>query len=287
MKHIAIIGIPDSWSSEFLKRTIEDKGIAVDLFKVNDLVFHIQLNKVFYGDKDLESYDAIIIKKLGQYHPRILDWLDILGNLEDKGLRFYSSPKKLRNMISRIGCTKGLAAGEIPMPPTLITENIEEAQAWIDEREGAVFKPNFSTKARGMEILKPGEAHGEKLQQLMEQFGLLYLQELMELPGQDFGVVFTGDKYLGTYARVSGDNTWNTTTADGGHYASYDPDENILEIARKAKDLFGLDFCCVDVAVTPIGPIVFEVSAFGGFKGLYQGANINAAEELINHILKQ
>ena len=38
-----------------------------------------------------------------------------------------------------------------------------------------------------------------------------------------------------------------------------------------------MDFTTVDVAETADGPIVFEVSAFGGFRGALEGAGIDAA----------
>lgn len=286
---IAVIGIPGAWSSEIIRESFQKLPSAsttftVDIFQVSDLHYDIQANKVYFQGQDLEGYAAVIIKKLGEYAPRILDWLDILGNLEDKGLPFFSSPKKLRNMISRIGCTKGLAAADIPMPNTLITENSEAALEWIAQRNGAVFKPNFSTKARGMKILKADNTNLELLNELKKKHGLLYLQELMQLPGKDFGIVFSGNQYLGTYARVGSKDSWNTTTKDGGHYESFDPSPEMMAIAQKAQAIFALDFCCVDIAETPIGPVVFEVSAFGGFKGMYHGAKINSADVLAGYI---
>ncbi len=288
--HFAIIGIPGAWSSEILKEAFEGKSnasqtIIADIFPVSELVYDIQQNKVFHQQKDLETYDAVVIKKLGEYAPRILDWLDIFINLEDKGLLFFSSPKKLRQMISRIGCTKNMAAHNIPMPATLITENSEAALEWIQSKSGAVFKPNFSTKARGMEILKPKSVTLKKLDKLKEQYGCLYLQELVELPGKDFGVVFSGGQYLGTYARVGDKDSWNTTTQDGGHYESFEPSEAILALAEKTQAIFELDFSCVDIAETPNGPVVFEVSAFGGFKGLFKGAKIDSADVLSQYVL--
>ena len=287
---VAVIGIPEKWSSEILKEAFEqlsndNRTITADVFKVDDIAFDVNANKAYINGKDLEEYAAIVIKKLGDYSPRILDCLDILGNIEDRGVPFFSSPKKLRDMISRIGCTRMLASKNINMPPTLLTENTSEALSWIKKRKSAVFKPNFSTKARGMEILHKKTVSNDKLEKLKAQYGFLYLQELVDLPGEDYGVVFSGGEYIGTYARVGDKNSWNTTTQDGGHYKSYKPSEEIITLAQKAQDTFQLDFCCVDIAVTNLGPIVFEVSAFGGFKGMYKGAGINSAEILSKYVL--
>lgn len=289
---VAVIGIPGAWSSEILKTSFEEQStdlikVEVDIFKVGDMVFDVNANKVFVNGKNLESYSAVVIKKLGEYSPKIIDWLDVLCNIEAKGVPFFSSPHKLKKMISRIGCTRLLAENQVKMPPTLLTENCYEALAWIEERAGAVFKPNFSTKARGMEVLRKGDVTIDKLDHLKDQYGLLYLQELVDLPGEDYGVVFLADEYVGTYARVGSKDSWNTTTQDGGHYEGFEPSEEILALAKKAQKVFDLDFCCVDIAKTNLGPIVFEVSAFGGFKGMYKGVGINSAEMLSQYVMRK
>ncbi len=48
-----------------------------------------------------------------------------------------------------------------------------------------------------------------------------------------------------------------------------------------------MDFTTVDVAETKDGPIVFEVSAFGGFRGALEGIGINAAGLYVAHVLRQ
>jgi ribosomal protein S6--L-glutamate ligase len=43
----------------------------------------------------------------------------------------------------------------------------------------------------------------------------------------------------------------------------------------------------VDVAEAADGPIVFEVSAFGGFRGLWEGCGIDAAGLYAGYILEK
>jgi ribosomal protein S6--L-glutamate ligase len=76
---------------------------------------------------------------------------------------------------------------------------------------------------------------------------------------------------------VSGEGAWNTTIHSGGRYEAYVPAPEVIEIARRAQQPFGLDFTSVDIAETEHGPVVFEVSAFGGFRGLLEGLGIDAA----------
>ncbi len=46
-----------------------------------------------------------------------------------------------------------------------------------------------------------------------------------------------------------------------------------------------MDFTTVDVAMTDNGAVVFEVSAFGGFKGAKEGAGIDVASLYVNYVL--
>ena len=48
-----------------------------------------------------------------------------------------------------------------------------------------------------------------------------------------------------------------------------------------------MDFTTVDVAETRDGPVVFEVSAFGGFRGASEGIGIDAAQLYTRYVLQQ
>jgi ribosomal protein S6--L-glutamate ligase len=97
--------------------------------------------------------------------------------------------------------------------------------------------------------------------------------------------VFLGGRYLGCYARVGSKDTWNTTIHSGGRYRSFDAPDSMIELAERAQGLFDLDFTTVDIAETADGPVVFEVSAFGGFRGAKEGIGIDAAALYCDHVL--
>ena len=97
--------------------------------------------------------------------------------------------------------------------------------------------------------------------------------------------MFLGGEHLGTYARVAAKGSWNTTIRAGGRYAAADPGPEVIEMARRAQAIFGLDFASVDVAETPEGPVVFEVTAFGGFRGLREATGVAAAERYADYVI--
>jgi ribosomal protein S6--L-glutamate ligase len=238
---------------------------------------------------DLTQLDALIVKKTGvRYSPRHLDRLELLRFVAERGVPVFSDPLRIIRVLDRLTCTVTLRAHDIPMPPTVITEDLLQAEQAVRAFGCAVLKPLFSTKARGMEILRADDPQlTEKLRHFQESNPVLYVQQVVPLPDRDLGVAFLGGKYFGTYARVRDNESWNTTTRSGGHYRPHEPSAEVIELARRAQAPFGLDFTCVDVAECDCGPVVFEVSAFGGFRGLREACGIDAAQKVVGYVLKR
>jgi ribosomal protein S6--L-glutamate ligase len=239
------------------------------------------------GDMDLGRLDALVVKKLGrEYGPEMLDRLEILSFLAGRGVRVFSPPESMMRLLDRLSCTVELLRAGIPMPPTVATEDVEAAVAAVRDFGEAVVKPLYSTKARGMELVR---ADDPDLAAVLRRFRdrvhpMLYVQKRLDMPDRDLGIAFLAGEYLGAYARVRGEG-WSTSTAQGGRYASHEPSPEVVELARRAQAPFGLDFTSVDVVETGEGPLVFEVSAFGGFRGLQEGAGLDAAQAYARHVL--
>lgn len=288
MQHIAVIGNYGGWSSEHLAdcvARVTGKRLLVDMQNV-----HLDLDqaKVWHEGKDLTRLDAVIVKKIGPYYaPHLLDRLEILRFLENRGVRVFSRPVSILRVLDRLSCTVTLRMAGIPMPATAITENTEQAVRIIRDYGEAVLKPLYSTKARGMWMLKYGRDTHIAVEDFKRNNPILYIQQKLDLQGKDLGIVFLGGEYVTTYARCSDANSWNTSTENGGRYVAYDPSPETIEVARKAQALFDLDFTSVDVVETPDGPLVFEVSAFGGFKGMKIARNIDGATRYVDYVLKR
>jgi len=289
MKKIGIIGIPGSWSSEHLANAVELKTGERHLLDMSEVSFDLQNNNIHINQISLESFDAFIIKKIGaQYSHNLINRLEILDALAQKGIPFYSQPASIMGLLDRMTCTLKLKRGGIPIPPTVLTENISEAGQAIQSFGKAVLKPLYTSKARGMKVLEPSN----KLTSEIEAFraegnDMIYIQKLLPIPGKDLGVVFLGNEYLATYARVPHKDSWNTTTHSGGKYEPFEPPLETIDLAYKAQSLFNLDFTCVDLVETADGPVVFEVSAFGGFRGLKEAHELDIAPMLADYTLNK
>jgi ribosomal protein S6--L-glutamate ligase len=288
---IGVVGIPGKWSTETLADAVERRTgfrLVVDMGKVE---LDLQENRLLFQGQDLCRLDALIVKKISaEYSPNTLDRLELLRVAERNGVRVFSAAENMLRLIDRLSCTITLRNAGIPMPDTRVTEDNDAAMRAVKTFGSAVFKPLFSTKARGMCIIHADQSD-ETMRTAIEDFRhdntMMYIQRKIDLPGRDLGMVFLGGEYLGTYARVPHGDAWNTTIHSGGRYEAYSPPDEIIDLAYRAQLPFGMDFTTVDVAETLHGPIVFEVSAFGGFRGASEGAGIDAAALYTDYVLKK
>jgi tetrahydromethanopterin:alpha-L-glutamate ligase len=288
-KKIAVVGLKEGWSSRTLAQALENETGFNCLVDLSQVTCDLARSKAYFNGLELTELDGLAIKKLGPaYSPDLLDRLEMLKFIEAQGVRVFSRPDAIGRVLNRLSCTVALKKAGVPMPPTVITEDPAAAAKAVERLGRCVLKPLFSSKARGMLVVEPRRG----LRDALENFKaggnkIFYIQQMINLPGRDLGLVFLGGRYLATYARVGGKGSWNTTTRSGGRYESHQPSDEIIALAHKAQAAFGLDFTCVDVAESDQGLVVFEVSAFGGFRGLLEGCGLDAAREYAGFMARE
>ncbi|MET0105491.1 MAG: GAK system ATP-grasp enzyme [Sedimenticola sp.] len=288
---IGVIGIPGKWSTETLADAVEKRTGFRLVIDMGQVALDLENRRLLFEGHDLCQLDGLMVKKISaEYSPNTLDRLELLRIAENAGVRVFSGAENMLRLIDRLSCTVTLRNAGIPMPDTRVTEDLDAALAAVRAFGSAVFKPLFSTKARGMTIIEADQPE-EEIRAAIDRFRsnnpMMYIQRRLDLSGRDLGMVFLGGDYLGTYARVSQGDAWNTTINSGGRYEAYTPPQEIIELAHRAQAPFGMDFTTVDVAETADGPIVFEVSAFGGFRGALEGAGVDAAAAYTDYALER
>jgi ribosomal protein S6--L-glutamate ligase len=289
MKRIGVVGVPGGWSSEALADAVAKRTGFRCLVDMERVRLDLHSGTLTADEVEVDRLDGLVIKKVGpRYSPDLLDRLEMLRFLNQRGLPMFSAPLSIMRVLDRLSCTVTLRLNDIPMPPTVITEEVAAAERAVEEMGPSVLKPLYSSKARGMEVVEPGPELGRRLAEFKQNGNhIIYVQQKLELPGKDLGVAFLGGEYLATYARAKTPGSWNTTTHSGGRYQPYEPPPEIIELARRAQAPFNLDFTCVDVAETDRGPVVWEVSAFGGFRGLMQANRVDAAQRYADYVLER
>jgi len=288
--NIGVVGIPGKWSTDTLADAVETRTGRRIVIDMGGVELDLAKGRLLHGDIDLCRLDGLIVKKISAtYSPATLDRLEMLRFAESCGVRVFSPASNMLRLVDRLSCTVTLRNAGIAMPETRITEDIDLAVGAVADFGSAVFKPLYSTKARGMCVINQSDGEQEirnRISAFRDENPVMYIQRRIELPGRDLGMVFLAGDYLGCYARVSRGDAWNTTIDSGGRYAAHQATPQEIDLAHKAQALFGMDFTTVDVAQTEDGPIVFEVSAFGGFRGAREGIGVDVAELYVDYAIR-
>ena len=291
MKKIGVVGIPKGWSTQRLLDALQHRtgfSLLIDMAHV-----HLDLHNrtAWFEGHDLGALDAIIVKKIApSYSPDALDRMEIVRFLHRLGVPVFSDPDSMFSLIDRLSCTTRLRLGGMPMPQTVVTEDVEQAVATVERFGKAVFKPLYSSKAKGMTVIEAGPDAVDEVYDFKSAGNtVMYIQKMVAYAAGrlDLGVSFLGGEYLATYARQGSGTSWDTTTRSGGKYVPYSPSQEVIALAHQAQALFpNMAFTCVDVVETENGAEIYEVSAFGGFRGLLESADIDAAALYVEHVLE-
>ncbi|MGB5761979.1 MAG: hypothetical protein WBM58_05455, partial [Sedimenticolaceae bacterium] len=125
---IAVIGIPGKWSTETLADAVEKRTgfrLVVDMGKVE---LDLQEGRLLFNAQDLCRLDGLIVKKISaEYSPNTLDRLELLRVAERAGVSVFSGAENMLRLIDRLSCTVTLRNAGIPMPETLVTEDVDAA----------------------------------------------------------------------------------------------------------------------------------------------------------------
>lgn len=289
---IAIAGVIGKWSTEHLGAVLRARGAETALFQVQDCLLDLDRGAVLCEGRPLEGFDAVVVKKMGELtHQNFTCRLGVLRQLEKSGARVFSPPDQIAVVADRLEVTRTLRWAGLPMSPTVVTESMDEALGALERFGRAVLKPIFTTKGRGMKRLEAtqrDEAAAEL--ELFRDRGLgpFYLQQFVDArDGRDIGISVLDGRIIGTYYRIAGEGNWMTTIHSGGRYEACELTPELEEIALRAANAFRLDFTGVDVVQAPDGSLMlYEVSAFGGFKGCKVALDLDAADLYAEYIVR-
>jgi ribosomal protein S6--L-glutamate ligase len=286
---IAVVGQPGAWSTERLARALARAGADSLVVDLGACALRLPEPAVYLDGRPLRI-DAAVVKKIGDTAGgwTVRERLQILRHLAAGGLPVWSPPDRLEAAVDRARMTVELVRGGLPVPETVITEDVTEAAGAVERFGRAILKPLFTSKGRGMQRLDPSLDLPRLLAAHAGQNpGPFYLQRFVKHPGRDLGVAVLDGEYLGAYWRIAGRDQWMTTILAGGRYERADPPDEAIDLARRAAAHFGLLFTGVDLIESEEGYRVLEVSAFGGFRGLLDGCGVDAAPLMAAAVLRR
>ena len=324
MKKVGIIITdPEDWTARALTSAARKKGFSpfvLDLrtseVSMNLATFNSQVKKstaVFkVGDVKLSDLDAIIVRDAGAGAFEGVSFrFDILRELESEGIPVVNSAEAIRNAANKYHASYLLLKAGLPVPETVAVQNVETAMKTISRFKDAVIKPVFGYKGKDIARVKDGEVQFSDrkvessslevvLNRLLEERGMLYIQEFIENPGRDIRAFVVGGTAIGAIYRKAASDSWVNNLSQGGSADRCVLTEKQKEIAEKAAAAIGTTFAGVDiieglaehsyeknnenVSQNKENFQVLEVNGTPSGKGIFDAWGINPAEYIIKYI---
>jgi ribosomal protein S6--L-glutamate ligase len=183
--------------------------------------------------------------------------LSLAGALDTLGATILNPIGVTLRCRDKVVATRLLRTAGVPVPETWIAATARDL-AEIVERGPIVVKPSRGSGGEGVTIVRDQGG----LESVAPSDGFVFAQRYHEPRDRDHKLYRIGDELFGV-RRI-----WPARTYEEKLGEPFEPDAELANIARQCGDAFGIDLYGVDVVVSDDGPVVVDVSAFPGFKGV-------------------
>jgi RimK family alpha-L-glutamate ligase len=178
-----------------------------------------------------------------------------------------------------------LAKAGLPVPPTVVSENMFVGYRAVGEFGRAVVKQMRGAMGYGAFLVDNPDVAFHIFSMLVNINKPIYVQKFLEKGPGDYRVVVVGGRAIGAeYRRAEG---WKTNVAQGAAPEPTRITPEMEELAVKAVEVLGLDYGGVDIAETREGYYILEVNPTMSWQGFKAATGINPAEHIIDYLLEK
>ncbi|MBD3328609.1 RimK family alpha-L-glutamate ligase [Candidatus Peregrinibacteria bacterium] len=274
-----------------LRRAIKDRGHKPIHYKVGkcQMFFSGKNFEILYNNKSTKGVDVLVpraailsdvdleVSLIKQF--QLLDVPVINGYLP-----VLRAKNKLRTM--QILTKKGIS-----VPKTVVTRKLEYLDDAIKKIGGypCIIKTCTGSYGAGVVIVESRRSLYSALDALWvnSKSNIIMIQEYVaEATGADYRAFVIGDKVVAAMKRQAQPGEFRSNLELGGEASIADLSLEEQKVAVKATKALGLQIGGVDMLLTSKGPMIMEVNANPGFKGISDASGIDIAMEIVKYTEK-
>ena len=286
---IAILGKQKTWYTRALQTAFKVRGIEAPCFPVTSLVGSTgSKSRLSIGNESLEDYQAVLVRSIpGGSLEQIIYRMDALHRLENVGVRILNSPSAIERGVDKYYTLTLMEDEGLPVPRTIVTERFDDAMDAFDELGGdVVVKPLFGSEGRGMVRVSDKEIAYRTFRALELGRYVYYLQEYVPHGREDIRVFVVGDHAVAAMTRRG--ETWKTNISNGARAVRLRLDKKLSYMSVRAAKALEAEYAGVDILPMEDGGYsLIEVNTIPGWKGLKEATGFDAAESLVDYVLKK
>jgi ribosomal protein S6--L-glutamate ligase len=127
-------------------------------------------------------------------------------------------------------------------------DDTEQLKKTIKEWDRMVYKPTDGWGGIGLTKIE-NEASLDMLLPFLNQIDLryFYVEKFIKYDNTDYRIDIVDGQFVSCYGRRAGNNDWRTNITSGGSVFLREPNDEVVEIAKKAAKVCGTDIAGVDI----------------------------------------
>jgi len=289
MKIAMLARNPNLYSHRRLKEAAEARGHQLDIIDTLRCFMNIAARRptIWYNDKQLEHYDAVIPRigaSITFYGLAVLRQFEMMGTFPlNESVAIGRSRDKLRSM-------QILARDGIGLPVTTFAHDPKQAGKVIELSGGAplIIKLLEGTQGIGV-VLADTDRSAKSVVEAFRGAGVnILVQEFIkEAGGSDIRALVVGDKVVAAMKRQGAEGDFRSNLHRGGSARAVKIAPEERSVAVRAAKKMGLNVCGVDMLRSNHGPVVMEVNSSPGLEGVETATGIDVAGKIIEVLEKR
>ncbi|NPV63205.1 MAG: RimK family alpha-L-glutamate ligase [Methanotrichaceae archaeon] len=287
MRFGIVVSDPDDWTAASLGSALRRRGAKT--FYLNFSRLSACLDRKFSlasNGVNLLELDGLIVRDLGRRGAHDVAFrFEALQALEELGMPVFNSSSAIARAANKFATSLALTRSGIPTPHTTIATDPEEALQALDNYGRAVSKPLFGYKGRDIELLTSSDR--QRLEEIMQRQGLVYLQEFVSSPQpRDIRAFVVGERLMGAIYRVAPPGQWISNLARGGTAAPCEVTPELVDLSVRAARAIRASYCGVDLLETSQGLKVIEVNGTPSGRGLFVAMGLDVTDAIAGLVLE-
>lgn len=241
--------------------------------------------KIFIGEEDITNeFDAIIPRigtKVTRHGAAIVKQFEMNGIFSTaRSLGITRARNKVRTL--QIMARKGL-----PIPETLFSINPDNIGEQIRILGGApvIIKLQEGTQGRGVILAESKKSAKSIIDTFYKMDTSILIQRYVEeANGEDIRIIVVGNNVIASMKRTSQLDDFRSNVHRGGNTEAVEISPKEKQIAIDATKYLGLGVAGVDLMRSKSGPVLIEVNASPGLKGIENATKVNVARHIVQFV---
>ena len=277
------------YSTKRIAEEAENLGHYIELIDHTKCSVKLGSSKpmVYYLNEDVTNAFDAIIPRIGAKVTK--HGVAIVKQFEMNGVFSTARSLSISRARNKVRTLQILSRKHIPIPETLFSINPDDIEEQIELLGGppVIIKLQEGTQGLGVILAETKKSAKSIIDTFYKMDTSILIQKYIEESnGEDIRIFVVGHKIVASMKRSSAVGEFRSNVHRGGFTEAVKPTAKEQYIALNATKYLGLGVAGVDIIRSNKGPLLIEVNASPGLRGIEAATGVNIAKEIILFVEK-